>query len=467
MAGAANGRPKNRMGSGRLDPAGSRGERMNGTLSYLFFFSYSRSDYDRYLDKFFADLEEQVASVGGAGTSRLGFRDEDGVKTGDDWTRKISAAVQTSHVLVCIYTPNFFSKVRTHEFCAKEFMAFLERDPRHRYERVVDEGNCERYEVREARNILPILWRSKQVLVDVNNLPPYALRTIQWTLDFPKVSRKLKDQYKEKGMWLISKTRRGTYWEILNHLAIRIVELGACPLPSKAPPPDIRTLRNAFWDDPPEMSAARGAPVRERDADSLDDAAIPSLSTKQLVAFEVRSALSGASAWAPYPGEPSLRALVEEIAQSRQLTSRYRTFDPSADDFVTALLAALQDATEKRVLPILFIDPKALARPEWRKAVASLLREPWRGGIVFPVDATDQPSIHFMESVKSEFKMTPDEREWIVFMTAPAGSVAELRMAVISVATGILARIVTHGSVERNSPATGGPSVPLPRIANT
>ena len=72
-----------------------RSKRMNATLPYLFFFSHSRADWenDAFLAKFFADLEKKVAIVAGAGNRKIGFRDEEGVKTGDDWTRKISAAV--------------------------------------------------------------------------------------------------------------------------------------------------------------------------------------------------------------------------------------------------------------------------------------------------------------------------------------------------------------------------------------
>jgi hypothetical protein len=176
---------------------------------------------------------------------------------------------------------------------------------------------------------------------------------------------------------------------------------------------------------------------------------------------------AGRATFCPFCGcEPSLPVLVEEIAQSRRRRSRYRAFDPSAGDFVTALLAALIDATEKRVLPIVLVDPKALARPEWLAAVASLLRHPWRGGVVVPVDASDVCSPH--GGIKADLELTPNEREWIVVRVAQGG-VAELRTALISVADDILARIVMHGSVERHPPATVGP-VPLsarPRIANT
>jgi hypothetical protein len=138
--------------------------------------------------------------------------------------------------------------------------------------------------------------------------------------------------------------------------------------------------------------------------------------------------------------------LVEEIAQSHRRTSRYRTFDPSTADFGPALLTALMDATEKRVLPILLVDPEALSGPEWRTKMVSLLRRPWRGGFIVPVDRSDQLSVRLMESIKSDFEMTPNEREWIVFRIVQS-SVAEFHTGVISVADDILARIVKHGSV--------------------
>jgi hypothetical protein len=54
--------------------------------------------------------------------------------------------------------------------------------------------------------------------------------------------------------------------------------------------------------------------------------------------------------------------------------------------------------------------------------------------------------------------MTPNEREWIVVKVAEGG-VTEFRTAVISVGDDILARIVKHGSVERSTSATTGPSM--------
>jgi hypothetical protein len=108
---------------------------MNDNIPYFFFFSYSRGDNDVYLRKFFESLVERVASLTGVHeTHTVGFRDEQDVSAGDDWNSKISAAVQISKVLVCIYSPRFFSKLGIHEYCAKEFAAFLKRNPQTRYE---------------------------------------------------------------------------------------------------------------------------------------------------------------------------------------------------------------------------------------------------------------------------------------------------------------------------------------------
>ena len=434
-------------------------------IPYLFFFSYSRADWedDLYLERFFTDLERQVAVLAGAGRRTVGFRDEHGVKTGEDWNTRISGAVQTSNVLVCIYTANFFSAERVHEFCAKEFTAFLKRDPDLRYDREVGPDGRERHKLRDGRNILPVLWLSEHDLTELNKLPPYAVGAVKYALNgAPKA---LNEHYQEKGMSLITTNRKGTYRQILAHLARRIIEWARTPLPSIAPPPEVGQLRNAFWDPPePPDGPPGGGPPGSR-ADPEDGAAGPSLGPRQVDAFEIRHVPGDGRAWEPFPGAPSLRVLVEEIAQSRRRTSRYRTFDPGAADFVPSLKAALTESTKERVLPILFVAPEVLANPGWRAAIRSLLREQWRGGLVVPVNAADRPSVQLIQGIKPEFELTPNEREWIVIREA-RGGLAEFRTAVISVADDILALIVKHGSVERPTPATDGPSV-RPRVANT
>ena len=76
----------------------------------------------------------------GVGEAKVAFIDTDSIKTGEDWNSRIAGALQITKVLVCVYSPNFFSKERRHEYCAKEFDAFLRRHTDLRYESIVEGG---------------------------------------------------------------------------------------------------------------------------------------------------------------------------------------------------------------------------------------------------------------------------------------------------------------------------------------
>src|SRR5262249_4949239 len=186
----------------------------------------------------------------------VGFRDEDGVSTGDDWNSKISAALQISNALVCIYTPSFFAEDRNHEFCAKEVAAFLKRNAQTRYDATPDPEGTPRYQVREARNILPVLWISEKDLLEANSslekkLPPYLLRSIQYAINIPDP---IASRYKEKGLRRISiRLPSSTREDIITHFARLIISAEA--LPRLDPPPGYQELWNAFWDDPPDHPA--------------------------------------------------------------------------------------------------------------------------------------------------------------------------------------------------------------------
>jgi TIR domain len=433
---------------------------MNNTVPYLFFFSYSRADWedDVYLERFFADLERRVAGAKGVGARKVGFRDEEGVKTGDDWNTKISDALQSSRVLVCIYTPNFFSPERAHEFCAKEFMAFLKRNPALRYDREIDLGNY-RYQVRGARNILPILWVGESELAAGNKLPPYAVRTIQYTLN--QLPDALSSAYREKGMSLITTRRLGTYRQLVAHLARRIVELSDDPLPPLVPPPDVKTLRSAFWDPPEE------AGPDEHQGGTPEDAEVPLLGPTKVLGLELRPRPLDATHWAPYPGPLSLHGLVEAAVQSRRLVYGHQLLDPGAADFAANIWTVLEKATADNVRPILFIHPASLGDPQSRAALVGLMSREWRGGVVLPVDASDAAGVAMVERFEATLQPPPNRRNWIVIRSsATTRTIDGFRTAVLSVASEILARIVEHADV-RQPPAAGDGPPNRPRIANT
>ena len=165
-----------------------------------FFFSYARGDYSLYLEKFFDELEEAVAmlrppetdesaeavitpppdkKVKGPTEKKVAFLDVRNIGTGADWNSLLSGAVQTSKVLVCIYTARYFKR----EFCGKEFAAFLKRNGNLRYEAVRHADGVTEYRIRGARNIIPILWVGAPDLANhPDDLPPHLVRTIQHTV---------------------------------------------------------------------------------------------------------------------------------------------------------------------------------------------------------------------------------------------------------------------------------------------
>jgi hypothetical protein len=440
---------------------------MNRAVPY-FFFSYSQADTDPYLNRFFEDLLKRVAALDGLAISstdsdkdeqlnQVGFRDRYGVKTGQDWRDKIGAAMQHSGVLVCVYSPNFFSRRQDKQFCGREFTAFLSRNPRIRY--ALGTGEPERrYQLQEARNILPIIWSSLRQLQN-KDLPPYVVRLITWALDLARVRQNVSTRYLEVGVHRITVTGRGVYLDILNYFAERIIELAKDPLPPLPAVPDIETLHSAFWDDPEEGKIDR-AVVANAVAEVMVAAATGG-PTRMLV-IEVRHA-EDAPNWAPYVDEHSIPALFEEIANRKKLAMEWMTLDPSAPDFMARMLSALKSAAQNSIRPILVVDPRCLAHEAWREALFALLRHSYRAGFLVPADATDSNAIHLIEQYSALLQPTKEAPDWVVRIST--GNITQFQTAVDSVADEILARIVNADRVRQSPPDNDGPTK-LKRITN-
>jgi hypothetical protein len=137
-----------------------------------FFLSYARHDDDDYLKRFFTDLRQAVSRLDTNAAYAPGFRDDEGVATGEDWNSTISAAVHSSNALVCVYTPRFFHR----EFCAKEFAVFIRRNRNAQYKLQPDAEGNQKYQICDVRNIFPVLWISERDLTSPRSnakpLPP-------------------------------------------------------------------------------------------------------------------------------------------------------------------------------------------------------------------------------------------------------------------------------------------------------
>ena len=226
----------------------------------------------------------------------VAFLDTDDINTGTDWDLKIAKAAQLSKVRACNYSPNYFSKNRNHEYCAKEFHAFLKRQDTLSYERYV-EANLELFKLRDVRNIIPILWYSDRFLKKYRDLPPPMVRMIHYHLrrsrfrNCRRVQEQRNGKNYDKAFGNLS--RRST-----EALAVTIHDCSNKPLPPLPDAPKFSTLRNAFWDRPEPLE------VGERDHDA-------------------NSIVAGIKELSPAEG-PHVEVVSERLPRTKS-TSRYRS----------------------------------------------------------------------------------------------------------------------------------------------
>jgi hypothetical protein len=428
---------------------------MNDVVPH-FFVSYSHfpgNKDDPYLKRFVKDLRKTVWNLVGGDPDTLGFRDVDNLKKGDDWKTGISINARHSHSLVCIYTARFFDQKREHEYCGKEFAVFLKRNSQATYHRD-DRGG----QFRDVRNIFPVLWIGEPDLQAVK-LPPYAVSAVHYTSDDP--------DYVANGLEWLLKKKRGAYHDIVLQLSRLIRDSTKPPLPPLKEEIDIEEMYNAFW-EPPNGAAAEAA----KPAPETAGAAGP----MHLFAFEVRILSPDAPVWFPYKDslsedrpnkdQPNFEALVGDVAFSSESKFEYtiQTVDPTAEGFAGEMSKKLAAATEKQVIPILFVHPECLGNEKSRAAVKEVLKEKWRGGLVIPLDESDTKAVSLVKDHWDELEDSLNKDEPAVLRVATGGA-AEFQTAAASVAHRILSLIQKNGKVEQIHPHPEGPPA-LPTFTN-
>lgn len=93
-------------------------------MTKLLFLTYAQDDGGRRLDRFLADLEEEIVSVlGDVKKGEVIFRDLSGIETGEEWRKQILSAITSCKVLVTLCSPSF----NRSDYCGKELSIFLRR----------------------------------------------------------------------------------------------------------------------------------------------------------------------------------------------------------------------------------------------------------------------------------------------------------------------------------------------------
>jgi TIR domain len=212
---------------------------------YWFFLSYARMDQDKYLKKFYQNLNDQVRLLSGATTAEVGFFDPTTIAPGDQWPHESEEALQNSAVLVSVLSRSYF----TSEYCGKEWEIF--RRKKLAYQAQVGPDSV------APPLILPILWVPLDSLTQV----PRALSEIQYIHErFPR------NYYKEGLQYLMAMSRNfsGQYQKVVRELAILIVNVAnQYRAPALPVMPSLSEVPSAFY-DPEEAPRPRSNKPRLR-----------------------------------------------------------------------------------------------------------------------------------------------------------------------------------------------------------
>lgn len=118
---------------------------------YWFFVSYARSDTgegDTLIEEFYNDLALAVRREKGllkTPLNEVAFFDRSNIEPGDLWSPKLTEALQTSRVMLCLFSPNYFQS----DYCGKEFYLFRRRVDEHFKQKSI-----------LAPNLIPIIWHT-------------------------------------------------------------------------------------------------------------------------------------------------------------------------------------------------------------------------------------------------------------------------------------------------------------------
>ena len=204
---------------------------------YTFFFSYSRDDFSPFMKQFLEDLREAVRLRMGYGQKdEFVFLDNGEITIGEDWKPELLDGLQSSRILLCMYTVRFFRR----EWCGREIEFF-------RLRQKALAGTKQ-----EHPSIIPVIW-----FVDESEIPASVSQITFKDDTFPQ-------EYADRGMLQLTQQKegkyQGQYWQSVNALADAIKTSAAQPvqLPALTDPPILEALPSAFR--PPAAPAGQPAP---------------------------------------------------------------------------------------------------------------------------------------------------------------------------------------------------------------
>lgn len=201
-------------------------------MSDLFFFSYSRDNYeDGYLKLFFDELSAKIRERLGLGREeRVGYLDQPELKLGASWRPELALALQTCRVMVSIYSPAYFRSPN----CGREWEFF-----RRRRDLYVEKARARNEPALPPHVIKPVIWVPQ--LED--NPPPAVVGEMQYYMGGPD------ETHNKQGVALMRRQYNSfsiQYETFVDNLALEIIAANRLALPPLDPMPQLADLPNPF-----------------------------------------------------------------------------------------------------------------------------------------------------------------------------------------------------------------------------
>jgi hypothetical protein len=382
-----------------------------------FILSYVRTERDRYLDRFFANLRNEVALREGLEDKpenlEPGFRDTDSMPGGSNWREDLAQALAESWACVCVYTPRYFQR----ESCGKEFQVFLERasvqyDP---------DGS-----VRGAKGILPVLWVSMDDLKR-NGLPPKIASGISFR------ATKYHDRYEKEGLrYILQRSPTSAYIDILRDIVDDLIRLFADrpkPLPSV---PKYDEIKNAFPGGEEKTTAMKDPPAGPQNLHVLivhehsktDPLSDPSSGLKEVL-LEL---------------EPKLRVDVQLL-------------DTGTEAAQSILTQVIKSSTRNALVVVVALQSTSPPMPDKAWLDKLLESNQWTGAVLLVARQAGSPS---------DIKIPAENRDRISARISE-GDPKSVRQAFCDIILEVTSRIVGNSEVQQHAPG-GGKSAEKPII---
>jgi FxsC-like protein len=360
---------------------------------HLFFLSYARNDKNGYLEKFHEELSEAVARWSARPAAQVGFFDRSGIELGADWPAALVEGLQSSRVLVSLYSPSYF----TREYCGKEWSLFRMRQ---------EELARARPGTPPPEAILPVLWMPRESLPA--ELPPAA-----GELQFDHGA--LGGEYVREGLLQLRTLSiyRDQYEIVVNQLAKRIVELSRQKLPRHPRVKSPADLANAFA--APKPSPSFGAPPAPpaapaglgKEGPRHVQCVYVAARRGELAAQRVRAGLDAygeesGMEWSPY--HPKLSDEIGLLVNHVTVGEGFLYTHGEVDE---ALLARLEDAKRRNKIVVMVVDAWTLCLDAYRQRMREVdERNFFNTAILVPWNPDDPETTERGDELQAQLKGT-------------------------------------------------------------